>query len=611
MHNAIKRLIFYIFCAFCLPSFTCALEPYTLEKITVKLSEEGSSPPSLSSDCYSQETIAAKELEENNLNSVADILNYVSGVDLRTRGAFGIQGDISLRGSTFEQVAVLIDGIKLMDPQTGHHNLDIPLTPFDIERVEITKEAASAVYGAGASAGSVNIITKKPQKKSLKLEAFGGDYALSAQAFSFSFPQKDFSARVSFDHQAAKAARPNTDFENQSSSFYFSKDFAQTSLNALFGFQKKDFGADSFYSNLFPEEEEHTQTLFFKTGLNTKLGSTKLKNNLYLRKHRDKFILRRNNPTSVNYHTTYVYGLNSGLELPTRLGNFLLGLDIGEDEINSTNLGKHSRLYEAGSLGLASEFGRLNTDLRFRLDYYQKWLDQESFNFGLGYKVNDSLRLKTSLAKAFRIPTFTDLYYADAANKGDPNLKVEKSYTYNLGLDYGLEKKLVLGLEGFWRRGENLIDYTRATSNDVWQATNLGRVDFRGGAFSFKLKPELNYHELKLNQVAFAYNYTDVDKKASGFLSKYALDVLKHQFILDLDSRVFNLSFNWHLTYQQRYYGETYFVAGLYIGTKLPIKDFTLEPFVKVDNLTNTKYSEITGVLQPGRWVQGGVKFEW
>ena len=561
---------------------------------------------------YSVQTVSDAEIKEQNLNSLIDVLDYVSGMDLRYRGTLGVQGDLSLRGSSYEQVAVLIDGIKVMDPQTGHHNLDIPLTIFDVERIEVMKEPGSAMYGPGALAGSVNIITKKPLKKSLNLDTLFGQNALFGQTFSLSVPDENLSARLSFDHKVSKAARPNTDFDYNTTSLYLNRDFGNKEIDTLFGYQKKDFGADSFYSNLFPEEEEHTETIFLRSGLNSKEDFGLLKNNVFLRKHRDKFILQRNNPTSVNYHTTYIYGLNSDLNMPLEYGNLLLGIDMGSDEINSTNLGKHTRTHEAGSIGFIPKLtDRFSADFRARLDYYQNWDVHESVNFGAGYYIIDQeLKLKGSIARSFRIPSFTELYYSDSANIGNPNLKLEKSNNFSLGLNYS-KGVAEFDLSGFYRRGTNLIDWARRTTADPWNATNLGTVNFRGIEFSSTLKPNLKLNYFNLEKIIFSYNYTSADKKETGFLSKYVLDILRHQYILDITSDLLGLNVNWQLSYNQRCYGEVYFIGNIYIGKRFAKRDFSLEPYIKIDNFSNTKYTEIAGVLQPGRWIKGGVKFEW
>lgn len=576
-----------------------AQEPHTLEKIVVK------------PDVSSSEKFSDSDIKQKNLNSLVDLLDQFAGLDLRYRGQFGIQGDLSLRGSTYEQVAVLIDGLRVIDPQTGHHNLDIPLTTFDVQRIEVTKEGSSSLYGAGALAGSINFVTKKPTKKALNLQTLFGEHALFGGGFSFSLPQEDFSTRVSFEHKVSKAARPNTDFEYKTASFYLNRDWDNASFDTLFGYQKKDFGADSFYSNLFPEEEEHTETFFVRTGLDSELAFGSLKDNLFFRKHRDKFILRRNSPTSVNYHTTYAYGLNSGIDVPMRYGGFSFGLDTARDEIYSTNLGKHARLYEAGSVGFTPELpDKLSADARARTDHYQKWGFQESYNLGLGYVVKEGLRIKGSFAHAFRLPSFTELYYSDSANKGNPDLEIEESDNFRAGVDYRLQD-FYFNLDGFLRRGHNLIDWTRTQETEAWTATNLGQVDFKGLEFSSRVRPGLNWKGFRLTELIFSYNYTEANKKTTGFSSKYALDILRHKLILEGYCAILGLNLNWQVSYNQRYYGETYFVGDLYIGKKIITKNCTIEPFMKIDNFSNTKYTEISGVLQPGRWIKSGLKFEW
>lgn len=608
----IKNFFLYLIFVFLILPSSFAEDAYILDKITVKKSSSDSCQEKRLKNSCSIETFTEGELKEKNLNSLSDILNYVSGMDLRSRGAFGIQNDISLRGSTYEQVSVLIDGIKIMDPQTGHFNLDIPLTTFDLERVEVIKQGASSLYGAGSFAGSINIMIKKPAKKMLNLETVFGEHALFGEKFSYSLPGDDFSSRLSFEDKISSGGRPNTDFEYRTSSFYLNRDFSAGSLDALFGYQEKDFGADSFYSNLYSEEEEHTRTLFMKTGLDYRTDGFSLKNNLSLRRHRDKFILRRNSPTSVNYHTTHVYGFDSQLEMPISWGDLYLGVNTGLDKIRSTNLNSHSRLYQGFNLGLNSEvINRLNTDLNLRLDHYQKWESQESFNFGLKYAlIEDKLGLRGAVSRAFRVPTFTELYYSDAANQGNPELGIEKSDNFLLGVDLKNEP-FDFGIEGFLRRGYDLIDWTRTSTTLPWAATNLGQVDFKGVSFNSSFNADLDYHGLKLNKVKFSYNYLSPSRKTNGFFSKYALDVLKHQYILGINSAIFGIDIDWQLSYSERYYGETYFIGDLYIGKKLKNQKFSLEPFIKVDNFSNTEYREVAGVLQPGRWVQTGLKFEW
>jgi vitamin B12 transporter len=566
---------------FCLSSF--AEEDYTLEKIVVT----GGSG-----------TFSSKDIQNKKLNSTPDILKYAPGVDLRYRGTSGIQGDISVRGSTYEQVAVAIDGIKINDPQTGHYNLDIPLTSMDIEKINILKQGSSSFYGAGALSGSIDITTKKPLKKSVSIETLAGQHALYGQAFSCDMPGKNVSSSFSLEHKTSNGARPNTDFDYQTFSYILNKDWQTNSLNFLAGYQEKDYGADSFYSNLYNEEEEHTRTLFLKTGIDSDFISYALKNSIFLRRHHDKFILNRNNPAfSQNTHTTYSYGMHSGITWPVKYGDIESGFEIQRDTIDSTKLGKNTRMNEAYFIGFnPEERARLEPSARFRIDHFQNWSYQNSFNSGLGWwAIEDKLKIKSSISHSYRGPSFTDLYYSDAANKGNPDLKVEKSDNYSAGFEIN-HAGIKLECDGFMRKVKNMIDYTRPTENDIWEATNLGKVTFKG---------------VEMKTGPLSYTYMEADKNISGYLSKYALDILKHQLMLNLNHDIKGIDMAWRLSYNERKFGETYFIGDFCVSKVFTNKSTSIEPFLKIDNFTDTDYSEVAGVIQPGRWIQSGVKIKW
>ncbi|KPK96538.1 MAG: hypothetical protein AMJ95_13705, partial [Omnitrophica WOR_2 bacterium SM23_72] len=482
-------------------------EPVVIDKIVVT-SRKDSLPIVSFINNHSVEIISASAIEKKSFNALIDLLDDVPGLDLRYRGISGIQADISARGSTFEQVAVYIDGIPVNDPQTGHHNLDIPLTSFDVESIEVVKEGTSSWLNGKALAASVNILTKKPTKKALNVLTLFGEHALWGEAFSLSLPDEILSGRLSFEQKASKAARPNTDFEYKTGSLYLVRDLKDCVVDVLLGYQEKDFGADSFYSNLFPEEEEHTRTFFVKTGWENTWPLGSWKTNAYLRKHRDKFILNRNNPTSVNCHTTYTYGLDYEESISWEKTDFLLGLETGIDQVHSTNLGQHTRQRAASSFGLIPHLHeRVTMDMRVGFHGYEKWGFQESYNLGFGFFIiEEKLKISSSLGRSFRTPSFTELYYSDAANQGNPQLGVEKSDHFRLGLDFK-DQQLSWGLEGFLRKGRDLIDWTRASESDVWVATNLGQVDFSGIEFQLGLEPVLNFKGAQIKKLAFSYTY--------------------------------------------------------------------------------------------------------
>jgi len=349
-----------------------------------------------------------------------------------------------------------------------------------------------------------------------------------------------------------------------------------------------------------------------RTGLRAPTQWGSLTGNAYWRTHVDKFILRRNTPSAANNHATHVYGFDTDLERATRFGILSAGFSSGRDGIDSTNLAKHARWYQGISGGLHRDLTeRFSFEARGRGDYYQQWGWHESMNLSGRYALmTDTLYAVSSWARGFRVPTFTELYYSDAGNRGNQDLKAEKADTYTSGIE-ARKGYWSGGVHVFVRQGRNLIDWTRTSNTDIWQATNLGSVDFRGIECSLKAQPFIGNRFVSVDTVSFSYTYTDTDRKTSGFFSKYALDIAKHNYIFGVNQRFLGWELAWKLLYVERYYGERYCVANVSVSKTLRLRNCIVEPFISADNFTNTKYSEVGGVLQPGRWIQGGVKLEW
>ena len=76
------------------------------------------------------------------VQTVQELLNNLPGLDVRQRGGSGVQADISMRGGTFDQVLILLNGVAISDPQTGHHTLNLPIDLNMVERVEILQGGA-------------------------------------------------------------------------------------------------------------------------------------------------------------------------------------------------------------------------------------------------------------------------------------------------------------------------------------------------------------------------------------------------------------------------------------------------------------------------------------
>ncbi|MDX1701076.1 MAG: TonB-dependent receptor plug domain-containing protein, partial [Melioribacteraceae bacterium] len=240
---------------------------------------------------------------------VQGLLDNRSGIDVKERGPEGVQADISIRGGSFEQTLILIDGIRLSDPQTGHHNMNLPISISQIERIEIIKGQGSRIHGANAFSGVINIIPKNGDLNSLSIDASGGENSYFKLGIGGSYKLGNTSHNISFSRSRSDGYRSNTEFENYSVSMNNSYKLSNSVIKTIFGYTSKDFGANSYYTIRFPDQAEKTKTLLAAATAELKLQDFTLFPKVYWRNNRDEFVLFKNNPSFYkNNHETDVYG---------------------------------------------------------------------------------------------------------------------------------------------------------------------------------------------------------------------------------------------------------------------------------------------------------------
>ncbi|MCX5657488.1 MAG: TonB-dependent receptor, partial [Candidatus Omnitrophica bacterium] len=330
------------------------------------------------------------------------------------------------------------------------------------------------------------------------------------------------------------------------------------------------------------------------------------------RRHWDNFLLDKTRPDwNENTHITSVYGGQFKNRRDMDWLNLAWGLDFAHDKITSTSLSCHSREREAFFL----ELGRIWEEkyifnLGLREDYYSDWVGEFSPNLDLGYIVTQDLKLRYSLGRSFRVPSYTELYYRDAGNIGDANLICE----HNLSWEIGLDKKQnfgLLGLTFFQRRTEDTIDWVRENNSQPWQAKNSGRILFEG--IEFDCCPQ-NRENAVFSLSRFGYTYIESNRKSDSVasLSKYALDYLRHQFTLGIRNILpFDFIQNWNLSYKERVNSGKWFLLDSRISKAIFKNRVKYEIFLEGTNLTNANYKEITDVAMPGRWLAFGVRTEF
>jgi iron complex outermembrane receptor protein len=528
--------------------------------------------------------------------SIADVLAQAASADIRPRSPFGVQADISLRGSDFSQVLILVDGMRINDSQTGHHNSDFPVQLQDIERIEVLLGPGSSIYGADAFGGIVNIITRRAAEP-VRASVSAGQYGLVEGSFSAAFHDGSFGQSIS-----ATA--------NRSSGFEYDRDFqtiavsARTNIgdrSALFAsYTNKEFGANGFYGPA-PSKEWTNQTFVsFEHNYDGPSGTKALFQGYY-RTHGDRFLYDVQSPgLNENDHRTHATGILAKARYQLADAESLtLGGEVGGDWIASSNLGNHAFARASLFTELEWTFGKAVVYPGLRFDYYSNFGSAASPSLSGSWWVLPRLRLRSSVGRAFRIPTFTELYYRDPNNEGNPSLKPESAWSEELGADLIPARSWLGSLTFFSRQERNVIDWIRSSAAQKWQSSNIRSLRTEG--VEIGLERSLGAGA----RLATHYSRISTDAGAINYTSKYVLDYARDSWSASACLPIpLALKVQQTLSYKRRADGRSYWL--LDGGLERPFGRFTAS--VGYTNLLDSRYQEILGVDMPGRWFTAGLR---
>ena len=601
---AITKIIIPLLILSCTKILAQEKNTYQLDEVIVTASRI---PLNYSDLTRSVVVIDTNEIKQAPVSSLQDLLKYVSGVELKRRGVDGVQGDVSIRGGSFEETLVMIDGVKVSDPQSAHHNLNIPVSLNDVERIEILKGQGSHIFGPDAFSGVINIITKKGNKKSLSLESTGGQNSYYDGGISLSYPLGILSNHISASRQKSDGYIHDSDFEISNFAYNSSLKLIIGVLNLFFGYNDKKIGANTFYSDIFPNQWEHTTTKFLN--FSGELGSNiiRFSPKIYWRRNDDDYLLDYTNPSFYeNIHQSNTYGAELQTSIITSAGTIALGGEYVEDKLMSTNLGDHRR-YKKGV------FAEYNLSPVQNLTVVVGGFEYNYSEIGwklwpgidLAYRLSEKLRLHGSIGKAFRIPTYTELFYKSPTILGNPDLKPEETLNYETGINYDAAK-INAGVAIFRKEGKNIIDYARMTNTQPWTARNIADVNTTGFEINVGINPSAFIEDFPIVNVSMGYTYLSSDKKTAEYNSLYVIDYLRDQVTININDELwFGIKQSINLRYENRVNFEDNFT----IDTKISKTFNNLEIFLNATNLFNKTYHEIGGVPMPGRWLKAGAKF--
>lgn len=592
-----------------------------------------------------REAIAAAPVQ-----SINDLLKYAAGVDVRQRGDMGVQTDISIRGGTFDQITILLNGINICDPQTGHNAADFPVELSEIERIEVLEGPAGRVYGTSSLVGAINIVTRTAKDSGAEVFADGGSYGYFKGGAIVSHVKNGLSNQVSGSYSRSdgfsrsKAGNLNADFKYARLFYQGRYENDQVDVRWHAGFTNKDYGANTFYSTLSDEQFEHVRKYYTAVQAETKGDVYHFKPSVYWNRSDDRFEFYRGMPdkSPFNYHQTDVYGVNLNNYIQTFLGKTAFGAEFRNEGIRSTSLGEplNSPVKVPGA-DADFTLGLNRTNLSFHLEHnivlrrftlsagviaVKNTGNEMNFRFYPGvdasYQFARDWKVYASYNTSLRMPTFTELYYSVGGHKADKYLKPEEMQAVEVGVKYlrpGIRGTLSL----YRYHGTDMIDWIKDISQGddaPWQSVNHAVINTMGAEASvlFDIR-ELMQRDAFVRSVNVSYSYIDQDKETTPNLqSKYALEYLRHKFVAQANFRIWkllemNVSYRWQDRMGNYQKGNSMVPYEPYslVDARLSWNAPQYKIYVEGNNLLNKTYYDHGNIPQPGIWVRAGASYRF
>ena len=619
----------------------------TLDEVSVT----GSRAPLTRAQAARMVTVLERaDIQAAPVQSVNDLLKYVASVDVRQRGPIGAQTDISIRGGNYEQITILLNGINICDPQTGHNAFDFPVDISEIERIEVLEGPAGRVYGTSSLLGAINIVTRPRPASSVSAHIEGGSYGyLSAGAranvasgkwnnqLSGSYSRSD-------GYQRNSAGGLNSDYSGGKAFYQGTYDDDIVSVSWHAGLSTKDFGSNTFYGAKWDDQFEHTLKTYTALQAETKKGSFHLKPSIYWNHSYDRFELFRDAAEKYpfNYHRTDIFGVNLNGYFDWILGRTAVGAELRNEDLLSGNLGEPlDNPHHISGTDRYYDHGINRTNISFVVEH-NILLRRFTLSAGLvavknswngmnmkvypgidaSYRIGDSFKIFANYNTSLRMPSVTELYYSVGGHVADKNLKPEEISSVEAGVKYA-DHGITTQASIYHNNWKNMIDWIRNTADGPdapWQSVNFTEVKATG----FQAQLTLNFRQIVptqriLKSFNASYNYLFQDKDIdSSVESKYSLEYLRHKLVANLQLNIVSrLDLGINFRWQDR--------RGIYTDFDGTVKEYSpysvvdarlswtapkYKLYLEANNIFDKNYIDYGCVPQPGTWLIAGLSVE-
>lgn len=582
------------------------------------------------------------DIERAAVQSLTDMLESVPNIDLRQRGPYGAQADVSIRGASFDQTLILINGISINDPQTGHNSLSLPIDLESVEKIEILEGPAARIFGNNALGGAINFITGLRQENYLKASATGGAYGFYRAAVDAAAHFRKTSHHLAVSRTSSDGYMHNTDFSNLNVFLQNKLNSSSAPLDLQLGYTQKDFGANGFYGAKYPDQFESMHTFFASLKADITTGKLTVTPAVYGRRNYDQYILNRSNPDAYrNFHNTGTYGADVKASLAGRLGRTNAGVLARREQIFSNNIGEPMARPRNVPRNPGKQYTK--TDSRTSLSAFAeqnlrigRWsasagvlLNLNSYTGShlnvypgadVAFHPNQQLKIYASANRAMRLPTFTDLWYTSPINVGNSELKPEYSAEYELGAKINTGSWNA-GASYFYRNISSAIDWIWLDSEQKWHTMNLTQLRTHGIALGGQWNTGHTAGSgFPIREFSAYYTFLSGNKSANSYKSNYVMDYLKHKLNISLTHRVVEEVYaHWQISWQDRNSGYMKYNREDGTESEVPYSPFWqfdvrvyrnvkyLNVFAEASNLGNRKHQDIGNITLPGLWVRAGV----
>lgn len=567
--------------------------------------------------------ITQAEIKNAPAKTLQELLQYVNGIDLRQRGPMGTQADISIDGGSFEQSLILINGAKIIDQQTAHNVLNLPIPLIAIKRIEILRGPAARVFGINSLTGAINIITEETNTNFFNLQTYGGanmkkdsllqkSYMNQGIQFGSGFSHHSISHQLFLSHEKGNGFRYNTAFENNKV-FYQSQWMINPhhKLKASYGYVKNGFGANGFYAA--PGDlnaKEIIETTLVNLSAENKLSPYFILSPQFSYRYNYDdyryFNFDLNKGRSQHYSHSFTSQIHGLWKREKTKINF--GVDFRKEAINSSNINQHTRENWGFYTDLKTQW---NSPWDISLGTYLNYNSQYGWELFPGidasYSLNKNWKFKGNIGTSQRIPSFTDLYLDQKpGNIGNENLLSEKALQAELGVQW-TKKNFFFHLYAFKRSIHDFIDWTRNSLDEPWQTLNQGKLNTTG--INAQIEYFVNFNRYSKMNFQLHYSFLDSQMMSSpeSISSKYQMEILKHQFTQKMRWENRKTSLSIVNRFNQRWNHKSYWITDFrgqhQISSPLSI-------FLDIQNIFNTSYSEIAAIPLPSRWLSIGINLK-